>query len=101
LFFDVARIIAAKKPIAFVLENVKNLKSHDRGKTFKVIIETLTELGYEVADAEHTGPNDPKVINGSHWVPQNRERIVLIGFRKDLNIHNGFSLKDLPKPTTS
>ncbi|QPT39410.1 DNA-cytosine methyltransferase [Oligella ureolytica] len=101
LFFDVARIIAAKKPIAFVLENVKNLKSHDRGKTFKVIIETLTELGYEVADAEHTGPNDPKIINGSHWVPQNRERIVLIGFRKDLNIHNGFSLKDLPKPTTS
>ena len=53
LFFDVARIIAAKRPTAFVLENVKNLKSHDRGKTFKVIMQALDELGYEVADAAH------------------------------------------------
>lgn len=98
LFFDVARIIAAKQPRAFVLENVKNLKSHDRGKTFKVIMKTLEELGYVVADAEHEGPNDPKIINAHHWVPQNRERIVLVGFRKDLNIHQEFSLKDLAKP---
>ncbi|WP_139736196.1 DNA (cytosine-5-)-methyltransferase, partial [Escherichia coli] len=46
LFFDVARIIRAKKPAIFVLENVKNLKSHDKGKTFKVIMDTLDELGY-------------------------------------------------------
>lgn len=52
LFFDVARIIMAKKPAIFVLENVKNLKSHDKGKTFRVIMDTLNELGYDVADAE-------------------------------------------------
>ncbi|MCO4320382.1 DNA (cytosine-5-)-methyltransferase [Aliidiomarina quisquiliarum] len=98
LFFDVARIIAAKRPAAFVLENVKNLKSHDRGKTFKTIMKALDELGYWVADSEHTGVKDPKIINGSSWVPQNRERIILVGFRKDLNVHNGFTLKDLPIP---
>lgn len=99
LFFDVARIIAAKRPPAFVLENVKNLKSHDRGKTFKVIMKALDELGYEVADANHEGPNDPRIIDGAHWVPQHRERIVLVGFRRDLNIHQGFTLKDLKKPS--
>ena len=101
LFFDVARIIAAKQPSAFVLENVKNLKSHDKGKTFKIIMKTLDELGYVVADANHLGTNDPKVINGSSWVPQNRERIVLVGFRRDLNVHEGFSLKDLPLPSNT
>src|SRR5690554_2906937 len=100
LFFDVARIIAAKRPAVFVLENVKNLKSHDRGKTIKIIMNALDELGYEVADANHEGPNDPRIINGAHWVPQHRERIVLVGFRRDLNIHHGFTLKDLKKPST-
>lgn len=97
LFFDVARIIAAKQPAAFVLENVKNLKSHDKGKTFKVIMEALDELGYWVADSEVSGANDPKVIDGRHWLPQHRERIVLVGFRKDLNVHEGFTLKDIHK----
>lgn len=101
LFFDVARIIAAKQPAAFVLENVKNLKSHDRGKTFKTIMRTLDELGYWVADADYTGGKDPKIINGSSWVPQNRERIILVGFRRDLNVHKNFSLKDLPIPDSS
>lgn len=74
LFFDVARIIAAKRPAAFLLENVKNLLSHDKGNTFKVILETLQdELGYEV----HF-----KVIDGKHFVPQHRERIMIVGFRK-------------------
>ena len=76
LFFDVARIIRAKKPAIFVLENVKNLKSHDKGKTFKVIMDTLDELGYEVADAAEMGKNDPKVIDGKHFLPQHRERTV-------------------------
>ncbi|MGX8840958.1 DNA (cytosine-5-)-methyltransferase, partial [Klebsiella quasipneumoniae] len=70
LFFDVARIIMAKKPAIFVLENVKNLKSHDKGKTFRVIMDTLNELGYDVADAEATGADDPKVIDGKHFIPQ-------------------------------
>lgn len=101
LFYDVARIIAAKRPKAFVLENVKNLKSHDRGKTFKIIMKALDELGYEVADATYEGSKDPKIINGAHWVPQNRERIIMIGFRRDLAVHQGFTLKDLPTPDST
>ncbi|QDX31480.1 DNA cytosine methyltransferase [Dickeya poaceiphila] len=97
LFFDVARIIASKKPAIFLLENVKNLKSHDKGKTFRIIMETLDELGYIIADSEHTGSDDPKIIDGKHFLPQHRERIVLVGFRKDLNIHQGFTLKDIKK----
>ena len=74
LFFDVARIIAAKRPKAFMLENVKNLISHDKGNTFKVIIQTLRdELGYDV---------HYRVIDGQHFVPQHRERIIIVGFRK-------------------
>ncbi|RLM49047.1 DNA (cytosine-5-)-methyltransferase, partial [Halobellus sp. Atlit-31R] len=90
-----ARIIASKRPVAFVLENVKNLKSHDKGKTFKVIMKALDELGYWVADSEYAGSKDPKIIDGKHFVPQHRERIVLVGFRKDLGVHEGFSLKDV------
>jgi DNA (cytosine-5)-methyltransferase 1 len=95
LFFDVARIIAAKRPTAFVLENVKNLKSHDEGKTFRVIMSALDELGYVVADADANAAPDPKIIDGRHFVPQHRERIVLVGFRKDLNVHQGFTLRDI------
>lgn len=97
LFFDVARIIAVKRPAAFVLENVKNLKSHDKGRTFKVITETLEELGYWISDMQYEGSSDPKIVDGIHFVPQHRERIVLVGFRKDLEVHSGFSLKELSK----
>ncbi|WP_445495985.1 DNA cytosine methyltransferase [Photorhabdus sp. SF281] len=97
LFFDVARIITAKKPAIFLLENVKNLKSHDKGKTFRIIMDTLNELGYAVADADIMGPNDPKIIDGKYFLPQHRERIVLVGFRKDLNIHQGFTLKEISR----
>jgi DNA (cytosine-5)-methyltransferase 1 len=73
LFFDVARIIAEKRPKAFMLENVKNLQSHDKGRTFDVIVRTLrNELGYHVFY---------KVIDGAHFVPQHRERIIIVGFR--------------------
>ncbi len=96
LFFDVARIIEARKPVAVLLENVKNLKSHDRGKTFKVIMNTLDELGYEVADREFDhSVSDPKVINARNFVPQNRERIVLVAFRKDLGGTGDLSLRDV------
>jgi DNA (cytosine-5)-methyltransferase 1 len=74
LFFDVARIIAKKRPAAFLLENVKNLLSHDKGNTFRVILQTLRdELGYDV---------HYKVIDGQHFVPQHRERIIIVGFRE-------------------
>ncbi len=73
LFFDVARIIEAKRPKAFLLENVKNLASHDKGRTFEVIMRTLREeLGYHV---HH------RIIDGAHFVPQHRERILIVGFR--------------------
>ena len=75
LFFDIARIIREKKPKAFLLENVKNLKNHDKGNTFKVIMETLRdELGYRVFS---------EIIDAKSLVPQHRERIFLVGFRDD------------------
>lgn len=74
LFFDVCRILKEKKPRAFMLENVKNLCSHDRGRTFKVICESLDELGYKIFY---------KVLDGQNYVPQHRERIIICGFDKD------------------
>lgn len=98
LFFDVARIIDAKRPLAIMLENVKNLKSHDKGKTFKVIMQTLDELQYDVIDVEYDANGaDPKIINGKNFVPQNRERIVIVAFRRDLNITKGLTLKSIKK----
>ncbi|MEA1065309.1 DNA cytosine methyltransferase [Erwinia sp. HR93] len=96
LFFDVARIIAARRPPIFVLENVKNLKSHDKGNTFRIIMQTLDALGYEVADAQSEGASDPKIVDGRHFLPQHRERIVLVGFRRDMQLEQGFSLSSLP-----
>jgi site-specific DNA-cytosine methylase len=58
-------------------------------------MQTLDELGYEVADAAHTGADDPKVIDGRYFLPQHRERIVLVGFRRDLQLHEGFTLRDI------
>lgn len=75
LFFDVVRIINAKRPRAFLLENVKNLKSHDKGKTWKVIMESLDGLNYEVF---------PCVLDGQLFSPQHRERIFIVGFDRQL-----------------
>jgi len=73
LFFDTAQIIAHHRPAAFVLENVKNLESHDKGRTFATILNVLqNELGYHV---------QARVINSESWVPQRRERIFIVGFR--------------------
>jgi DNA (cytosine-5)-methyltransferase 1 len=75
LFFDIARIIEHRRPRAFMLENVKNLKSHDNGQTFKVIEQVLSkELGYVVTH---------KIVDGGAWVPQHRERIIIVGFDPD------------------
>lgn len=74
LFFEIARILKEKKPKAFLLENVKNLTLHDHGKTFEVITTTLNELGYAVT---------PVLFKAKDFgVPQNRERIYIIGFNK-------------------
>ncbi len=89
LFFDVAEVIKRKKPKAIFLENVKGLRNHDKGKTLNTILNVLREdLGYYVPE--------PRIINAKdHGVPQNRERIFIVGFRSDLNI-NDF---EYPKPT--
>lgn len=72
LFFEIKEILKLKRPRAFMLENVKNLLSHDKGKTFEVIRETLEdELGYVI---------NWKIVDGGKWVPQHRERIFIIGF---------------------
>jgi DNA (cytosine-5)-methyltransferase 1 len=73
LFFHVADIIGTHRPKAFFLENVKNLVSHDKGNTFKVIKETLESLGYSF---------NYKVLDGKHFVPQHRERTIIVGFDK-------------------
>ncbi|MCL2310147.1 MAG: DNA (cytosine-5-)-methyltransferase [Proteobacteria bacterium] len=86
LFFDVARIISAKRPRAFLLENVKNLLSHDKGNTFEVIRRVLTkDLGYHI----HW-----RIIDGAHFTPQHRERLIIVGFREPV----AFDFDALPLP---
>ena len=88
LFFDTARIIAHHRPAAFLLENVKNLVSHDGGNTFRVIRKTLQEeLGYHI---------EWRVINAKGFVPQNRERIFIAGFRENAGFD--FSKLEIPDP---
>jgi DNA (cytosine-5)-methyltransferase 1 len=86
LFYDVARIMKKNKPRAFLLENVKNLVNHDKGRTFSTIIDVLqNELRYRIFY---------RVINGKHFVPQHRERIIIVGFRDPVD----FSWDDLKLP---
>lgn len=92
LFFDICRILKAKRPKAFMLENVKNLCSHDKGRTFKIIRESLEELNYKIFY---------QIVDGQGYVPQHRERIVIIGFdisRYGKDIDFSFDLKPLKTP---
>jgi DNA (cytosine-5)-methyltransferase 1 len=85
LFFDICRIIAAKRPAAFMLENVRNLRSHDGGRTFEVIRRSLVDLGYQV---EYT------IIDAQAFVPQHRERVFIAGFREP----TAFSFENVKLP---
>jgi len=93
LFFDVARIIREKRPKAFLLENVKNIVSHDKGRTFSVIIDTLKELGYHV---------DPALLKAKDFgLPQNRERVYIVGFdKKQVSNYKDFVMPLPPKTKT-
>jgi DNA (cytosine-5)-methyltransferase 1 len=85
LFFEIVRILKAKHPSAFILENVKQLKTHDNGRTFDVIIQNLKDLGYDIY---------PTVLNAlDYGLPQKRERAIIVGFAKKT------MLFDFPKPT--
>lgn len=75
LFFEIAKILKDRKPKTFLLENVKNLKNHDKGRTFEIITDTLESLNYKIFY---------KILDGQFYTPQHRERIFIIGFRKDL-----------------
>ncbi len=87
LFFDVAQIIRFHRPRAFLLENVKNLQRHDKGRTFSTIMNVLEEdLGYRV---------ETRVLSARPWVPQGRERIFIVGFRDH---GTGFSFDDVAVP---
>lgn len=89
LFFNLAQIINAKQPRAFLLENVKHLIAHDNGRTFEVIKSTLEqEFGYQLTW---------RVINGSHFVPQNRERIFIVGYLEETSF--SFDNIKLPEAT--
>jgi DNA (cytosine-5)-methyltransferase 1 len=88
LFFDTAQIISHHRPAAFLLENVKNLESHDGGKTFRTIMGVLRgDLGYHVT---------ARVISSDPWVPQKRKRIFIAGFREK----SKFDINDLKVPET-
>lgn len=89
LFFDIIRILEDKKPKAFLLENVKNLKSHDNGNTIKVIYAELEKLGYKVID---------KVLNSMEYgnLPQNRERIYIVWFLDQNHFDNFNFPKKIP-----
>ena len=90
LFFDIAEILKAKRPKAFLLENVKNLVSHDGGNTLRVILNTLEELGYVLG----SGNDCYKIIDARHFVPQHRERTFIVGFQKQ----TGFNWIDYKLP---
>lgn len=93
LFFDVIRFIRAKKPQTIFLENVKNLKGHDKGNTFKVIEQMLRESGYHITS---------KIMNTMEYgnIPQNRERIFIVGFR-DVNKLDAFTWPEKLKLTNT
>ena len=118
LFFDICRVLMVKQPPVAVLENVKNLKSHNKGTTFQVIKEVLSNLpahqetlfskkvfknkqAYWIANLNDDKP-DPKIIDGKHFVPQHRERIVLLCIRADiaksLKLADKINLKNVTKP---
>jgi DNA (cytosine-5)-methyltransferase 1 len=86
LFFDVLEILRLKQPPVFVLENVKNLQSHDQGRTFEIITGALREIGYTI---------EYSVIDARSWVPQHRERIFIVGFREPTLL---FDWKSIKKP---
>jgi len=87
LFFEIVRIVEATRPPLLFLENVKNLRSHDRGRTFQVILSELDRLGYEVST---------DVVDAAHWVPQHRERTFIIGLRREVFGGRRFVFPPLP-----
>jgi DNA (cytosine-5)-methyltransferase 1 len=91
LFFELARLLKAHQPPVVVLENVKNLLRHDKGRTFRVIKNALDELGYEVTH---------NLVDSRPWVPQKRERVFIVGLHRDVYDGRGFEFPEKPDPET-
>ena len=89
LFFEITRILKEKRPSAFLLENVRNLRTHDRGRTFKIIHESLQQLDYNISY---------QVLDAQSVVPQHRERIFIVGFSRDVWPDLSFTF---PEPSTN
>lgn len=89
LFFSICEIAQIKRPPVMILENVKNLKSHDKGNTWKVIQESLDALDYEVRS---------QIIDAKHWVPQHRERIFIVCFDRNAFLPDEIDSFEFPKP---
>jgi DNA (cytosine-5)-methyltransferase 1 len=88
LFFEIVRILGFHRPKAFLLENVKNLVTHDSGKTWRIILQTLSgDLGYHV---------QTRILNARFWVPQNRARVFIVGFREE----TGFDFDTMTVPSS-
>lgn len=87
MFFYLLDIISVKRPRCFVLENVKNIRSHDKGNTWKVITESLKSLGYIIFDY---------IVDAKHWVPQHRERTIILGFDSTLYSNINYKLPEVP-----
>ncbi len=90
LFFEIARIAKEKRPRLLLLENVKGLLNHDKGRTFATIIKTLDDLGYDISW---------QVLNSKYFVPQNRERVFIIGYSREYSRREIFPLGDINKQT--
>jgi DNA (cytosine-5)-methyltransferase 1 len=89
LFFEIARLLGENRPPVFMLENVKNLLRHDKGRTFEVIKRSLDELGYEVSH---------RIIDSRSWVPQKRERVFIVGLDRDVYGDRHFDFPEQPDP---
>lgn len=90
LFFEIVRLVEATLPKILFLENVKNLRSHDGGNTFRVILSELDRMGYDVAH---------RIVDARHWVPQHRERTFIIGFRRAVFQGRRYVFPPLPAGT--
>ncbi|MGB1287819.1 MAG: DNA (cytosine-5-)-methyltransferase, partial [Aggregatilineales bacterium] len=88
LFYEIARILADKRPGAILLENVKNLRGHDKGNTLRVIKSILDKLNYELFI---------QVIDAQHYVPQHRERLFIVGFHRDVYPDVDFKFPVVPQ----
>lgn len=100
LFYEYARIIKEGQPKVFIYENVRGMLNHDKGNTWKIVKEVFESLNYDIYINSKDGKESPILNSKNYGIPQNRERIFVVGFRKDLNIRNFSFPKEVKLNTT-